>query len=170
MLNKIFKSLLCASIILTISCSGEREDKNRLFGGNSGTIGRVVHIVDGDTYDLLTDENEKIRVRMEGIDTPERGMPYYRVAKDYLGELCRDKLVMLVGSEKDRYGRTLGYSYLEDGTELGEAMISAGMAWHFKKYNDSDKLAELEIEARSKRLGLWKDENPMPPWEKRRKK
>lgn len=154
------------------SCTATVSDSssNQQFGGNSGTIGRVVHIVDGDTYDLLTDENEKIRVRMEGIDTPERGMPYYRVAKDYLGELCRDKLVMLVGTDTDRYGRTLGFSYLEDGTELGEAMLSAGLAWHYKKYNDSPRLAELEIEARQNRLGLWADENPVPPWENRKKK
>ena len=170
LVNTIFYQLLLLFVFYSCTAAVSDSSSSQQFGGHSGTIGRVVHIVDGDTYDLLTDENEKIRVRMEGIDTPERGMPYYRVAKDYLGELCRDKLVMLVGSEKDRYGRTLGYSYLEDGTELGEAMIAAGMAWHFKKYNDSDKLAELEIDARSKRLGLWKDENPMPPWEKRRKK
>ncbi len=104
---------------------------------------------------------------MEGIDAPEKGMPYYRVAKKYLGELCYGKHVRLEPTGKDIHGRTLAFSYLDDGSELSHEMIKAGLAWHFKKYSSDSGLANLEIEARNSRVGLWADENPMPPWENR---
>ena len=129
--------------------------------------GKVVSIVDGDTYDILIEENKVVRVRMEGIDAPEKGMPFYRVAKNYLGKLCFEKNVRLDGEEKDSRDRTLAYTYLEDGTELSHEMVKAGLAWHFKKYSTDSTLAALEIEAQNSRRGLWIDSQPMPPWENR---
>ena len=130
--------------------------------------GKVIKIVDGDTYDLFLKNNTTIRIRMAGIDAPERGMPFYKVAKDYLGKLCFGKQINLELMEKDRYGRYIAYSFLENKTELSHEMIKAGMAWHFKKYSSDAVLSELEIVARKSKLGLWADENPMPPWENRR--
>ena len=129
--------------------------------------GKVIKIVDGDTYDLLMKNNNTMRIRMRGIDAPERGMPFYRVAKEHLGKICFGKLIHLENLEKDRYGRTIAYSY-SDGTELSHEMIKAGMAWHFKKYSSDAVLSDLEIVARKSKLGLWADENPIPPWENRR--
>lgn len=129
--------------------------------------GKVISIIDGDTYDLLTKDKKTIRIRMEGIDAPEKGMPFYKVSKNYLGKLCFQKNVKLVVSSKDAYGRYLGYTFLENGTELGHEMIRAGLAWHFKKYNSDSILSNLEIEARNLKLGLWVDKDPMPPWENR---
>jgi len=83
---------------------------------------------------------------MEGIDAPEKGMPFYRVSKDYLSGLCFNQLVSLDSTGKDD-NRILAYSYLEDGRELGQEMLKSGMAWHFKKYNSDSILAQLEIEA-----------------------
>jgi endonuclease YncB( thermonuclease family) len=100
---------------------------------------------------------------MEGIDAPEKGMPFYRVSKDYLSGLCFNQLVSLDSTGKDD-NRILAYSYLEDGRELGQEMLKSGMAWHFKKYNSDSILAQLEIEARNLKKGLWQDDNPMPPW------
>lgn len=127
-------------------------------------VGRVVGIIDGDTYDLLINGNETIRVRMEGIDAPERGMPYNNAAKKYLSQLCFDKQITLRNISKDRYDRVLSFSYLDDGRELSHEMIKGGMAWHYKKYNTDSDLAQLEVDARNGKLGLWADNYPMAPW------
>lgn len=126
--------------------------------------GKVVKIVDGDTYDLLINGSKTLRIRMEGIDAPEKGMPFYRVSKDYLGSLCFQKQVRLEKTSMDkRNNRIVGFTYLGDERELGHEMIKAGLAWHFKKYNSDLDLAELENEAREAKRGLWVDDNPMDP-------
>jgi micrococcal nuclease len=129
--------------------------------------GKVISIIDGDTYDLLTKDKETIRIRMEGIDAPEKGMPFYRVSKKYLSKLCFKKNVKIEITGKDASGRYLAFTYLDDGTELSHEMIKSGLAWHFKKYNSDPILSNLEVEARKLNLGIWTNENPMPPWENR---
>lgn len=132
--------------------------------------GKVIKIVDGDTYDLLLADNATLRIRMEGIDAPERGMPYYKVSKDYLGSLCFLQMVRIEQESKDRYGRTVAKTYLLNGSELGLLMIKAGYAWHFKRYSSDNQLANAEIEARRSKTGLWADESPVAPWDWRKNK
>jgi endonuclease YncB( thermonuclease family) len=129
--------------------------------------GKVVSIIDGDTYDLLLESKQTIRVRMEGIDAPEKGMPYSKVSKDFLGDLCFGKQVRFTKSKEDSSGRAIGFSYLDDGRELSHEMVKAGMAWHFKRYNSDKDLADLELLAKLSKRGLWIDDNPIPPWEVR---
>jgi micrococcal nuclease len=129
--------------------------------------GKVISIIDGDTYDLLTNDKKTIRVRMEGIDAPEKGMPFYRVSKNFLGKLCFKKNVRIEITGKDATGRYLAFTYLDDGVELSHEMIKSGLAWHFKKYNSDPILSNLEVEARKLNLGIWTNEDPMPPWENR---
>lgn len=130
-------------------------------------MGRVVKIVDGDTYDILID-GIQTRIRMDGIDAPEKGQAYYQISKDYLGSLCNGQTVRLEVKSKDRYGRTIARSYLAGDREVGAEMIRAGMAWHFKKYSTDVELARLEVEARNSRKGLWADANPIAPWDYRK--
>lgn len=148
------------------SCNGKKAHPEKRI-----TIsGKVIHIADGDTYDLLTADKKTIRVRMDGIDAPERSMAFYKVSKNYLSELCMNKRIKIVKTDTDRYGRVVAFSYLENGKELGHEMVKAGMAWHFKKYNSDNDLAKLEIEARKAKRGLWIDPKPVPPWEYRKLK
>lgn len=158
----IFKIAFLSSIINFYSCDCSRDIQNV-----KRIPGKVIAILDGDTYDLLLKTNKTIRVRMEGIDAPEKGMPYYKVSKKYLSDLCFGKQVILKVTGKDNHGRFLGFTFLDDGRELSHEMIKAGMAWHFKKYNSDKILANLESEARLERRGLWKDKNPMSPWRNR---
>ncbi len=130
--------------------------------------GKVIHVVDGDTYDLLAPDSSKIRIRMEGIDAPEKGMPYYQVAKEYLKEKCLLKNVKIIINDTDDNGRLIAYTFLNDGSELSHEMIRAGLAWHFKKYNSDSTLAILEEEAKASKLKVWSEPHPMPPWENRR--
>lgn len=165
------KLLLFLSLFLLIACTSRSERKHTENIPTDGTAkGRVVRIIDGDTYDLLTADRRKYRVRMYGIDTPEKGMPYYRVAKKYLKQLCFDSIVSIQTSKRDIYDRIISFTYLSDGREVGAEMIRAGMAWHFKRYNDDVELARLEQEAKSNHLGLWKESNPTPPWVERKKR
>lgn len=128
--------------------------------------GKVIHIIDGDTYDLLIG-NQIIRIRMEGIDAPEKGMPYYRVAKNYLATLCKEKTVTFKSTGKDIHDRYLGFTYIDDSIEVSHQMIKAGLAWHYKKYNSDKDLAELEEEAKTAKRGLWNNKNPIAPWKVR---
>ena len=167
MQKSLVKILSFMILLLSISCNSRSGDKS-VTEIEEEISGKIIKIIDGDTYDILLNGNETARVRMEGIDAPERGMPFYRVSKNYLAELCFKKYVTLQITGKDRYKRLLALSFLEDGTELSHLMIEAGLAWHFKKYNSDDELANLEIEARKSKRGLWIDKNPMPPWENRK--
>ncbi len=157
-----FKVSFLGSAIQLSSCDNSIDTSNQ-----KRIPGKVIAIIDGDTYDLLVEGKKTVRVRMEGIDAPERGMPYYRVAKQYLGSLCFGKTVILQVTGIDNHGRYLGFTYLDDGRELSHEMIKAGMAWHFKKYSSDKVLAKLELEARDAKRGLWKDKNPMSPWRNR---
>jgi micrococcal nuclease len=158
--------ILFAGIVFTcFSCSSKSGQRVSTLVSDHLLSGKVIGIVDGDTYDLLIPGNKKIRVRMEAIDAPERGMPYYKVSRKYLSDICFSKNVRVSVTGKDRDNRMIGFTYLDDGTELGHEMIKAGLAWHFKKYNSDPDLAQLENEARNSKKGLWKDNNPIPPWE-----
>ncbi len=129
--------------------------------------GRVVKIVDGDTYDLLTADNRVLRIRMNGIDAPEKGQAYAQKSKEYLGQLCFKQTIRVQWYSKDRNGRYIADGYLPDGRSLSLEMIRAGYAWHFKKYSSDSVLSEAEIKAKKKRAGLWVDPNPEAPWAKR---
>ena len=155
--------LLLFSLIVLAYCNHKDNNKTE---SNSET-GRVVGIIDGDTYDILLDGHNTVRIRMEGIDAPEKGMPFYKKAKRHLSDLCFGKTVRLEIRNTDKHGRKVAFSYLEDGTELSHEMIKAGLAWHFKKYNTDEDLAKLEIEAQNAKIGIWSIENPMSPWNNR---
>ena len=136
---------------------------------SDGRSGNVVKIIDGDTYDIILD-GKQTRIRMFGIDAPERGMDYYKASKQYLGELCMNQVLHLDIVNTDRYGRIVAKSFLADGRELGAEMIRAGMAWHFKRYSDDEVSATLETTARENQVGLWSISNPTPPWDYRKRK
>ncbi|MDO9510900.1 MAG: thermonuclease family protein [Bacteroidales bacterium] len=158
--------LICLLLIITLSgtpCKSGSENKIAVSQGKT-VSGKVIKIIDGDTYDALIQGNKTIRVRMEGIDAPEKGMPFYRVSKNHLAKLCFNTYVSIQISRLESRGRVIAWTFLSDGTELSHEMIKSGLAWHFKKYNSDNDLAKLESEARKLKKGLWKDKNPMAPW------
>lgn len=151
-------------INLLSACFTNNEGSNYTIQEDSTIYGIVVKVIDGDTYVVLKGEKSEIKVRMEGIDAPEKGMPYYRKAKTRLSDLCFNKEIRLEIHDTDSHGRIIAFSYLTDSTELSHEMIRSGLAWHFKKYNNDSDLALLETEAKKLKVGLWVDNNPMPPW------
>ena len=163
----IISSILIFSTVINISCQN-RQRRNLVPKNENYITGKIIHIIDGDTYDILIEGNKTVRVRMNGIDAPEKGMPFYQVSKKYLKDLCIQKTVKFKQTDTDHHGRIIGFTYLDDGRELSHEMIKAGFAWHYKEHNSDKDLADLEIKAQNEKKGLWKDNNPLPPWEVRK--
>ena len=122
--------------------------------------GQVVKISDGDTITILTQEKQQVKVRLYGIDAPEKKQPYGQKSKQFLSNLIAGRSVEIQEKGKDRYKRVLGIVYL-DGQDINEQMVLNGYAWAYVKY--SKIYAKQELKARSQNLGLWRDK-PIPPW------
>jgi endonuclease YncB( thermonuclease family) len=136
-------------------------------------VGKVIKATDGDTITVLRNDGANkisVKVRLAGIDTPERSQDYGSKAKSALSSKVFGKTVTIRYSEKDRYGRTIGDVYLGDAW-INLQMVSEGFAWHYKHYSKDKQLAAAETNARASRKGLWADpKSPVPPWEFRRGK
>ncbi len=130
--------------------------------------GKVIGVTDGDTIKVLVNK-ESITVRLEGIDAPESKQSFGNKSKQALSDIVFGKEVTIKKTGDDRYGRTLGVVMIGD-VDANSKMIEDGWAWHFTKYNDEERLAELEEEARAEKRGLWADPNPLAPWEFRARK
>ncbi len=130
--------------------------------------GKIIGVHDGDSITLLLDGNVQLKVRLEGIDCPESKQAFGTKAKQFTSDLAFGHQITLHQTGKDRYSRTLGFIILPDSRNLNEELLKAGLAWHFKKYNKDPHLADLESMARNERRGLWKEPNPIPPWEFRK--
>lgn len=130
--------------------------------------GKVVRVSDGDTIVILTDDNTQIKVRLSGVDCPESKQDFGTRAKQFTSEFCFGKTVKVMTSEKDRYGRYLGSVSLLTGKNLNEELLKAGLAWHYKYFDQSIKLSNLERIARKNQKGIWSMPNPIAPWDFRR--
>ncbi|WP_052273057.1 thermonuclease family protein [Flavihumibacter solisilvae] len=130
--------------------------------------GFVVKVTDGDTFVLLDSAHRQFRVRLNGIDAPERGQDFYQASRQSLGNMLQKKQVSVRYRKKDRYGRLLADVYVDGNTWINFRMIANGMSWHFKKYSSDKILADAERKARLQRLGLWQKQSPTAPWDYRR--
>ena len=118
---------------------------------------------------MLRGEREQVRIRLSGIDAPERRQPFGTRVKQFLADLCAGQVVTIRQTDVDRYGRIVADVVLPDGRVANHEIVRAGLAWWFRKYAPNDDvLARLEGEARKARRGLWSEANPIPPWEWRR--
>lgn len=132
--------------------------------------GKVVGITDGDTITILKDQTP-VKVRLYGIDCPEKKQPYGTKAKQYTSDKCFGKVVTVKEHGKDRNKRTIGEVILPDNRSLNQLLVKDGMAWWFREYAPKDTTLEvLENEARKAKRGLWQDNAPVPPWEFRKQK
>ena len=127
--------------------------------------GPVVSVLDGDTISVMHNGRAE-KVRLSGIDCPEKGQAYGNNAKHAASELVYGKEVTLQTYGLDKYGRTLADVFLRDGTNVNRELAKDGWCWWYRKYAPGDTLLErLESEAREARNGLWADPQPVPPWE-----
>lgn len=130
--------------------------------------GKIVRVSDGDTVTLLDSLNVQHKIRLDAIDAPESGQAYGKKAKQYLADLIFGKTVTVEYEKKDMYKRILGTIYYE-GQNINEEMIRAGYAWRYY-YNKSDRLLELQNEAKDAKRGLWQDKHAIDPYQWRKEK
>lgn len=126
--------------------------------------GRVVGVQDGDSLTVLR-QRARIQVRLHGVDCPELHQAYGEAAKKLTSELVLGTTVRVRGVTTDRFGRLVALVRLADGRLLQDELLRAGLAWWFRRYAPKEApMARLEEEAREARRGLWREEEPTPPW------
>ena len=129
----------------------------------------MVGVSDGDTVTVLDAMQAQHRVRLAGIDAPEKAQPYGDASKRHLSRLVFGESVRVEYEKQDRYGRIVG-KVLQGGRDAGLEQLRAGLAWHYKQYEreqssaDRGAYAQLEREAQRTQAGLWRDPAPVPPW------
>ena len=132
-------------------------------------IGKVVHIADGDTLTVLDADKMQHKIRLSGIDAPEKSQAFGTRAKEALAEKVHEKTVRVAWKEKDRYGRIVGDVHLGD-RDVNLEMVREGWAWWYRTYAPKSKtLEQAEADAKREKRGLWRDKDPEPPWEYRKK-
>ena len=145
--------------------------------------GRVVRVADGDTLTVLDSQKRQYTIRINGVDAPEKGQPFGDRSRQNLAHYVAGKDVRVDWHKKDQYGRLVGQIWVAPPDcptcpktlDVGLAQVRDGLAWHYKRFEleqtpkDRVRYGKAEHEARSKRVGLWQDKEPVAPWEWRRR-
>jgi endonuclease YncB( thermonuclease family) len=129
--------------------------------------GKVVAISDGDTLTILDDSKTQHKIRLAGIDSPEKKQAFGNKAREALGDKVFQQLVRVEVIDVDRYHREVGRIYLGERF-INMEMVRDGFAWRYIQYDKPGEFAAAEADAREHRRGLWTDPNPTPPWEWRK--
>jgi micrococcal nuclease len=131
--------------------------------------GLCVRVPKGDEITIRWEDKDQ-RVRLDGIDAPDKGQPFALRAKQFVSALALNQEVVITVRQVDRYGRIIGTVELPDGRILNHALIQEGLAWWFPELAPDDtELSLLQLEAQGKRRNIWSEPSPTPPWEFRRK-
>jgi hypothetical protein len=131
-------------------------------------------VADGDTITVLDQQKNTYKIRLQGIDAPEKKQAFGEKSKQSLHDLVHGKQVRIEYDKEDKYGRIVGKITLDD-LDICLQQLVLGMAWHYKKYQNEQSVADrvvyndAELKSKSLKLGLWADETPTPPWEFRKK-
>ena len=163
-LKQTFKQFLVAILVSALSLATQAAT----------LTGTVVGVSDGDTIKVLDSNKIEHKIRLMGIDAPEKSQAFGSASKQALSNYIYQREVTVEYKKKDRYQRILGKVIL-DKQDICLAMISNGMAWHYKDYEkeqskiDRDLYSQAELNARNEKRGLWQDANPVAPSAFRRK-
>ena len=134
---------------------------------------KPVSIQDGDSFVARAGDGELLRIRIAGIDAPEKGQPYADVARQHLNDLIDGQTLHVEVIKDDPSGRKVANVYVDD-RDIGLAQIEAGLAWHFKRYAADQRApqrrayARAEQRARDDRVGMWREPHLVEPWRYRR--
>jgi endonuclease YncB( thermonuclease family) len=138
-------------------------------------LGKVINVQDGDTITVLDDTNTQHKIRLAGIDAPEKRQAFGNVSKQSLVDMVAGQSVAVEWVKVDKYRRKVGKVMLAS-LDVNLVQVKRGLAWHYKKYQgeqssaDQQSYAAAEIEARQVQAGLWRDAEPIPPWDFRKAK
>ncbi|MCU0588642.1 MAG: thermonuclease family protein [Syntrophobacteraceae bacterium] len=129
--------------------------------------GKVVGISDGDTITVLTQDKQEMRIRIYGVDCPEKGQDFGSKAKQFTSDKVFGKTVEIDPISIDRYGRTIGIVDV-NGLNLSRMLIESGMAWVYEDYCrmlECDDWRAAQHRAKSQKIGIWSMASPTPPWD-----
>ncbi len=135
--------------------------------------GRIIHVSDGDTVTLLTKDNASLRIRVSGIDAPEKKQAWGARSRQAMMRCAYGKTAKVETNKKDRYGRLVGVVTVA-GTDCGLSLLKSGLAWFYAAYERELPAAKRSVyraaeqDARKKKRGLWQDNAPQAPWEWRK--
>lgn len=135
--------------------------------GRDEISGKVMAVIDGNTIEMLGEDNETYKIMLHGIDCPELEQEFGEKAKHHLEKLVMNKSVTVQLKGKDRWGGRLGVIILDDKIDPRHELLIEGLAWT-SEVNPHPELEVMKEQAREKRKGLWKTENPVAPWTFRR--
>jgi endonuclease YncB( thermonuclease family) len=154
-----------AAVLLTLALAANAET----------ITGRVVGVADGDTITVLDADKVQHKIRLSGIDAPEKKQAFGQRSKQSLSDLAFGKDVAVETTKRDKYRREIG-KVLVNGQDVNLVQVERGMAWFYRQYqrdqspNDRRLYEAAEDAARAGKRGLWRDADPVPPWEFRRNK
>lgn len=140
-------------------------------GASPGFEGKVVHVSDGDSVTLKHPDGKEVRVRFYGIDCPEYFQDYGQKARSFTVRRVMGRVVRFEQIDTDKDGRLVGV-IRRNGEVLNEELLENGLAWHygwFCRKPFCPRWKSLEKRAQKKRIGLWADKDPVPPWTYRKK-
>jgi endonuclease YncB( thermonuclease family) len=129
--------------------------------------GKVVNVADGDTITVRPENGPQIKVRLYGIDCPEKAQPYGQKARDFTASMVAGKFVDVEVKATDRYKRTVGLVSI-NGVNLNESIVKNGYAWVYRQYCKESfcmDWSKLESVARQQNNGMWADPHIIPPWD-----
>lgn len=138
-----------------------------VFGNGGTTAGKVISVIDGNTVEVLTEANEVVLVILADIDSPELTQEFGNEAKEYLEKISLKKNVIVEFRGKDRKGNNLGILLIKGKTDARVALLQQGLAWTSER-NPNPALETHRTSAQAEGKGLWKNDNPTPPWIYRR--
>ena len=123
----------------------------------------VVKIADGDTLTALSEQKRQLKCRLYGIDAPEKRQAFGQASKISLAQLVfgRRAKIDIVG--RDRYGRAI-CRVAVGGVDVNKEQIARGMAWMYRQYADDRSYSDAESVAQARRVGIWIEAQPVPPW------
>lgn len=137
--------------------------------------GIVIAVTDGDTIKVLDSDSVEHKIRLTGVDAPERGQPYGNASRKHLADLVAGKRVTVESTKSDRYGRVLG-KVIVDGADANLEQVKAGYAWWYRYYakeqprTDQETYEQAEDSAKAAGRGLWAETNPINPYDWRKGK
>ena len=153
------------TVALALACSVHAET----------VTGRVVGVADGDTITVLDSDKVQHKIRLAGIDAPEKKQAFGNRSKESLSDMVFDQTVNVETEKRDRYGRQIG-KVLVDGQDVNLVQVERGIAWFYRQYqreqspNDRKLYEAAEDAAKADKRGLWRDSEPVPPWDFRHAK
>ena len=157
-----FKNAISLAVVAALSLVTACDGKTPARSSSSDLVGRVVKVSDGDTITILDSSKTQHKIRLHGIDAPEKKQAFGTASRKFLAGLVANREVRVAWSKRDRYQRILGTVFV-DGKDVNLEMLKVGMAWHYKKYDSTPAYAQAQSEARAAKRGLWQDKNPIEP-------